>query len=180
MLSIVIGDEEFFDESTNKFVRSGGQVVEFEHSLISLSKWESKHQKPFLGAGEKTSDEILDYIQFMVISPGVTSEILSRLSQKNLDDINDYIQSKESATTFPFAPERKGKGETITSELIYYWMSAAGIPMETEKWHLHRLFNLIRIFNVKNSKPKKLAPAEAAAQRRELNAQRRRELGTTG
>jgi len=180
MLTIVIGEEELFDESTNEFTTDGGQVVELEHSLISLSKWESKYQKPFLSKEVKTEDEILFYIQCMLISPVENSEILYQLSQPNLDLINRYLESKESATTFGSMPERRGRGETITSELIYYWMVAFTIDWEAQYWHLNRLFALIRICNVKNAKPKKMSRSEIAARNRELNAKRRAELGTTG
>ena len=119
MLTITIPGEELFDETSRKFIPVDSVDVVLEHSLVSLSKWESKYQKPFLSAGEKTSDEIVWYIRFMIISPGVNSDILSRLSKDNMSQINDYLQSKESATTFGSLPERKSRGETITSELIY-------------------------------------------------------------
>lgn len=180
MLRITVGEHELFDDNTNKFIHVPGVVVEFEHSLASLSKWESKHQKPFLGKGERTTDEILDYIRFMVISPGVNSDIVSELTQENLNAITDYIGSKESATTFGTLPQRRGSGETITAELIYYWMVAFNIPFDREHWHLNRLFNLIRICNLKQQKPKKMAPSEIAAQYREENAKRKAQLGTRG
>ena len=181
MLTITISGDELFDEANNKFV-SGEAIatVNLEHSLVSLSKWESKYEVPFLSSGEKTTDQIVSYIHLMVISPGVTPEILSQLSQTNLEQINAYIESKQSATTFGLMPERKGRGETITSELIYYWMVAFNIPFECQHWHLNRLFSLIRICNVKQSKPKKINRSEIAARNRELNAQRKAQLGTTG
>ena len=180
MLSITISGDELFDETTNKFISEDIAVLELEHSLVSLSKWESKYEVPFLSSGEKTTDQIVSYIHLMVISPGVTPEILSQLSQTNLEQINAYIESKQSATTFGLMPERKGRGETITSELIYYWMVAFNIPFECQHWHLNRLFSLIRICNVKQSKPKKINRSEIAARNRELNAQRKAQLGTTG
>lgn len=180
MLTITIPGDEFFDEAVSKFITVGDVDVELEHSLVSLSKWESKYQKPFLGNSEKTAEEIVWYIQFMTISPGVNFDTLSRLSQANMDAINEYIQSKESATTFGMMPERKGRGEIITSELIYYWMTAFNIPWEAQYWHLNRLFALVRICNIKNGKPKKMSNSELAARNRELNAQRRAQLGTRG
>lgn len=180
MLVLSIGDEEFFDESTSKFVKKPGIIVEFEHSLVSLSKWESKHEKPFLSGDEKTDDEILDYIRCMIISPGDSAEILSRMNQKDVDAVTTYIDSKQTATTFGNLPERKGRGETITNELIYYWLVAFEIEWEAQYWHLNRLFSLIKICNIKNSKPKPMSKSEIAARQRELNAQRRRETGSRG
>jgi hypothetical protein len=45
---------------------------------------------------------------------------------------------------------------------------------------LNRLFTLIRIANIKQSKPKKMSRSEVAARNRELNAQRKAQLGTRG
>jgi len=180
MLTITVSGEELYDEVKKKFINTGATILELEHSLISLSKWESIHEKPFLAAGEKTPEQIFSYIHLMIISPGVSAEILSKLSSENLAQINDYIESKQSATTFGEMPERKGRGETITAELIYYWMVAFEIPWEAQHWHLNRLFSLIRICNVKQQKPKKMSRSEIAARNRELNAKRKAEMGTTG
>lgn len=155
--------------------------VELEHSLISLSKWESKHQKPFLSSTDKTAEQIFDYLKAMLVTENVDPDVLYRCSQKNIDEIQSYIDSAQSATTFGMMPERRGAGEVITSELIYYWMVAFNIPWEAQYWHLNRLFALVRICNIKNSKPgKKMSRNEVAMRNRELNAQRRAQLGTSG
>ena len=180
MLRIIVPEQEFYDEIKEEFITHPSFVLELEHSLVSLSKWESEFEKSFLSLGDKTSDEVFGYVRAMIISKKFPPEILSRLSQDNLDQINSYIESKQSATTFGEMPERKGRGEIITSELIYYWMVAFNIPFECQYWHLNRLFALIRICNIKNSKPKKMGRRELAARNRELNAQRRAELGTRG
>lgn len=180
MLTITVKGKEFFDQETSKFVSVDNTIVQLEHSLVSLSKWESKFQKPFLGSAEKTKEEILWYFYFMVISPGVDPEIVFKMSQENYEEINAYIASRETATTFPLHPEKRGRGETITAELIYYWMLTLNIPLACEAWHLNKLFTLIRVTNIKNAKPKKMSAAEIAARNREINAQRRKELNTTG
>lgn len=180
MLRLIVPEEELFDESTQTFSTIEGFVLELEHSLFSLSKWESEFQKPFLSNGDRSSGEVIGYIRAMIITKNFQPNLLSRLTQMHLDQINKYIESKESATTFGELPERKGRGEIITSELIYYWMVAFNIPFECEHWHLNRLFSLIRICNIKQSKPKRVPRNELAARHRELNAQRRERLGTTG
>jgi len=180
MLVIVVPGAEFFDETTNEFVDVEDVVLELEHSLVSLSKWESKFEKPFLGKEKKSPEEIAGYVKAMLITPDIGLEVLNRLSVENLTEINAYIESKQSATTFGQMPDRSGSGEVITSELIYYWMVAFTIPFECQYWHLNRLFSLIRICNIKNSKPKKMGRHEIAARNRELNAQRRAQLSTTG
>jgi len=180
MLRIRIEGEEFFDEVDNTFSTVGDIVLDLEHSLISLSKWESQFQKPFLGQGTKTTEEILEYIKAMIITPEFPNDIMKRFSHTHLSQINEYIESEQSATTFGRMPRTPGRPETVTSELIYYWMVAFNIPWAAENWHLNRLFALIRICNIKQQKPKKMSRNEIAARNRELNAARKAQLGTTG
>ena len=180
MLKLLVIGEEFYNEETQEFGSVGDVELELEHSLISLSKWESKYQKPFLSNEKKTSEEIFFYVESMIISPIYPNDLIVRLSNENIKTINEYIDSKQSATTFGSMPERKGRGEVITSELIYYWMVAFNIPFECEYWHLNRLFALIRICNIKNSKPKKMGRHEIASRNRELNAIRKAQYGTSG
>lgn len=180
MLTLIVGSEELYDEETNRFSMSEGIELELEHSLVSLSKWESITKKPFLGREEKTNEELMLYVKAMIISPIYPPDIMSKFSQKDIDAVKAYIESSESATTFGDMPAAKGPGEKITSELIYYWMVAFNIPFECERWHLHRLFSLIRICNLKNSKPKKMTRAELAARNRRLNDERRKKYQTNG
>lgn len=183
MLVITIQGDEFFNEETQEFTTVGDTVLELEHSLVSLSKWESKYQKPFLDASsEKSSEEIMDYIKFMIITPGIDLNIVNSFTQENLNRINKYIESSESATTFGEMPATRGRGEVITAELIYYWMVAFTIPFECQYWHLNRLFALIRICNIKNDPKgsKKMTRHQTAQRNRELNRKRREQLGTTG
>jgi len=182
MLRIVIKGDEIFDEETNTFGSINDVVVDLEHSLISLSKWESKYQKPFLSKEAKTSDEIFGYLKAMVVSEGVDLDVLYKCSQDNINAIQEYIDSSQSATTFGIMPERRGPSEVITSELIYYWIVSFNIPFECQYWHLNRLFSLIRICNIKNDPKggKKMSRTEIAMRNRDLNAKRRAELGTSG
>lgn len=180
MLRIIIEGNENFDESTQTFEALNDVVLELEHSLISLSKWESIYQKPFLSSAEKSPEEIFGYLNAMIITPNVDPDVLYSASQDTIDMIQKYIDSSQSATTFGMMPERRGPGEIITSELIYYWMVAFNIPFECETWHLNRLFALIRICNIKQSKPQKMSRREIAARNQELNAKRRAELNTKG
>lgn len=180
MLKIIVPGTEFYNEETETFESVGDFELKLEHSLISLSKWESKHQTPFLTQQSKTTAEIFSYIESMIINKNYPDGLFNRLSRENIAEINRYIESKESATTFGSMPERRGRGEVITAELIYYWMVAFQIPFECERWHLNRLFALIRICNIKNTKPKKMTRNEIAQRNRELNDRRRAELGTRG
>lgn len=181
VFKLIIESEEMFNERTREFIPAGENiVVELEHSLVSLSKWESEYQKPFLSKGEKTVDELLGYLNAMVLTPNVGPEIFKKCTQRNIDEIQWYIDSPQTATTFGSMPESRGPGEVITSELIYYWMVAFTIPWEAQYWHLNRLFALIRICNIKNGKPKKMSRREMAERNARLNAERKAKLGTSG
>lgn len=181
MLRIIIEGDESYNEETNTFETVGDVVLDLEHSLFSLSKWESKYQKPFLSSQQKTQEEIFGYLKAMIVTPDVDPDVLYRCSQKNINQIQEYIDSSQSATTFGVMPERRGPGEVITSELIYYWIVSFNIPFDCQYWHLNRLFALIRICNIKNSKgAQKMSRNELAARNRDLNAKRRAELGSTG
>lgn len=180
MLKITVPGTEFFVEETSEFDMADPVDLHLEHSLISLSKWESKYLRPFLGKEGKSTQELFYYIEAMIVSDNYPENIAQRFSQPNIDTINAYIDSAQSATIFGTMPEQKGRGEVITSELIYYWMVAFNIPFEVETWHLNRLFALIRICNLKNSNPKKRSRGEVARERAEINRKRREQLGTSG
>ena len=180
MLTLFIPKQEYYNEVEERFFEADEFFLHLEHSLISLSKWESKHQKPFLSSTEKSSDEIFSYIEFMILDESYPADLFSRLSGENIKKINDYIESKESATIINNRNQPRGRSETITSELIYYWMVAFQVPFECERWHLNRLFALLQICGIKNSKPQKMSKSEMAARNRELNAKRRSQYNTTG
>jgi hypothetical protein len=180
MLTITIPETELFDDSTQTFSVLPETELQLEHSLFSLSKWESEFEKPFLSNAEKTPEEILGYAYHMIIPPGVSRLIVLGMTQDNLTQINQYIEAKHTATTFSQIPAKTGRGEVITAELLYYWMIAFNVPFECQHWHLNRLFALIRICSIKNQPQKKMSRNEIAARNRELNAQRKAQLGTRG
>ena len=179
MLRMIVGDEGFNDE-TNEFVTVDPVVIELEHSLVSLSKWESKYEKPFLGRDEKTKEETFDYLKMMVLTEDLPDSIFEKFSQENIQEIKEYIDSKQSATIFTEIGRGRGKEEVITSELIYYWMIAFTIPFVCEHWHLNRLLTLVRICGIKSGKQKKMPKGQLAQQYRELNERRKAEMGTRG
>lgn len=171
---------EGWDESKQEFVEPKYLTLKLEHSLISLSKWESKWCKPFLDRKEKTIEETIDYIKFMTLTPNVEPEVYSHLSNENFRDIDAYIGAPMTATTFYDDKTSKSSREIVTSELIYYWMVALNIPFECQKWHLNRLLTLIRVCNVKNAPPKKMNKRDIMSRNARLNAARRKQLNTSG
>jgi hypothetical protein len=180
MLILTIPGRDLYDEVLEEFVSEQAFTLELEHSLVSLSKWESKFMKPFLASNEKKPEEVLSYIECMILNPIYPENITRRLNVKNMEEITTYIESPESATTFGEMPRKNVRGEVITSELIYFWLVTFNIPFEVERWHLNRLFSLVRICNLKNQKPTKNSKAETARRYRDLNAQRKAQYNTSG
>lgn len=183
-LSIVIPPAELWDEKNQEFKRFGGASILLEHSLISISKWESKYQKSYLSKEKKTNDEIRYYVKCMTITPNVPDLAYECLTAGNYKEITAYIDSPMSATTFREDKNHPHNSERITSELIYYWMIANTIPFECEKWHINRLMNLIRICGIKNANnqpktPKKMS-SSGISRMAAINKQRKAALGTHG
>ena len=179
MLEIIIPGLELYNEETNEFTCYDDVKLELEHSLVSISKWESKWCKPFLDGKDKTLDEIVDYVRCMTISDNIESDAYDRLTEENLVVINEYIGRPMTATTFNNEKKSTGR-EIITSEIIYYWMISFNIPFECQYWHLNRLLTLIKVCNVKNNPPKKMSQKEILARNKALNDARKKELGTRG
>jgi len=180
MLTIKIPSVELFNEKSGEFYSLRGQEIVLEHSLVSLSKWESKWHKPFLSKDSKTRDEIIDYIKCMTITQNVDPEIYKFIHKETLGIITNYIEDPNTATTITDKNIKKQSREVITAEIIYYWMITFNIPVEFQKWHLNRLLTLINVCNIKNQPAKKMSKAELAANNRRLNAERKARLGTGG
>lgn len=180
MLQITIPKSEIFNEDTGEFTYIKEQTLQLEHSLISLSKWESKWCKSFLNTSDKTAEEVLDYVKCMTITQNVNPLAYQFLSSENLKKINEYINAPMTATTFSNDKTSRRSRDIITSEVLYYDMISLGIPFECQKWHLNRLITLIRVCSVKSQPPKKMGRTELANRNRALNAARRKQLNTRG
>lgn len=181
MLPLVIPiSPEGWDEQKQQFVEPKTVTLQLEHSLVSISKWESKWHKSFVSTKDKTEEEILDYIRCMTITQNVNPEVYNYLTEENVDQIKNYIDNPMTATTFPDDKSAKSNREVITSEVIYWWMISLNIPMKCEKWHLNRLLTLIRVCNVKNAPPKKTSKRDIMNRNMALNMARRKQLNSKG
>lgn len=181
MLQITIPAVEHWDESKEEFVYiNKEQTLQLEHSLVSLSKWESKWCKSFFSDTKKTEEETRDYVKCMTLTQNVNPEVYNFLTEENINQINEYISAPMTATTFSSKRGGKGGRERITSELIYYWMVAFNIPFECQKWHLNRLITLIRVCEIKNQPAKKMSKREILSRNAALNSARKQQLNTAG
>ena len=179
MLRIKIPSAEYFNEKDNSFVFTEEKELQLEHSLVSISKWESKWHIPFLDKKEKTKEQTIDYVRCMCLTQNVDPEIFYRIPKNVMDQISAYIENPMTATTFSDNRKEKSR-EIVTSELIYYWMVSLNIPFECQKWHLNRLLTLVRVCSLKNQPSKKMSQNEIIARNRALNAERRARLKTKG
>jgi hypothetical protein len=180
MLQITIPAVSLWDEEKEEFINRKEQTLQLEHSLVSLSKWESKWRKAFLSRTDKTDEEVIDYVKCMTLTQNVNPETYRYLTNDNIEQINRYIEAPMTATVFSEDKSGRGNREVVTAELIYYWMIALNIPFECQKWHLNRLFTLIRVCNIKNSPPKKRSKRDIMSRNAALNAARRQQLNTRG
>lgn len=181
MLTITIPASEYYDVKSNKFISlAKEQKLTLEHSLVSISKWESKWHIPFLSEKTRTLEQSIDYVRCMTLTQNVDPRVYNFLSQENFEKINEYIADPMSASTVTERGGKRGPREVVTSELIYYWMIACEVPMECQKWHLNRLLMLIRICNAKNQPAKKMSKNDIMRRNSSLNAARRKASGSKG
>ena len=179
MLQITIPEGEIYNERNNRFYQIKSQDIRLEHSLVSISKWESKWGKPFLHTKNKTDEELKDYVKCMTITQNVKDIVYENLSSENYKEIANYIELPMTATWFSKSdgpPSRR----IITSEILYYWMFSNNIPMECQKWHLNRLITLIKVCVEESNPSKKMGKSALLQRNKSLNAARKAKLKTKG
>ena len=180
MLRLVIPSAEFWSEENQEFVYTKSQNIQLEHSLVSLSKWEARWKKAFLDRKEKTLEEMVDYVRCMTITQNVDPDVYKYLTNENMDEINQYINAPMTATSFYNKSKKSSGGELVTAEIIYYWMIMLNIPLECQKWHLNRLFTLIRVCGIKNGPQKNKSMQSVMRENAALNAARRKQHRSRG
>lgn len=180
MLKIHIQPKEWFDEKTCEFISFDGADLELEHSLKAIREWEGKWEKPFVSDNKQTKAEFLDYIRCMTLNSVDKLAYLS-LTNKDIELVRKYIDAKHSATFFKKKQNTpKRRGDTVTCELVYYWMVEYGIPFTCETWNFNTLMALIEVCNRKNAPQKKRSPNDILAEQARVNAERRKRLNTKG
>lgn len=180
MLRITIPGTELWDESKEEFIYTEERTLELEHSLVSLSKWESKWCKSFIFSKNITAEESLDYIKCMTLTPDVEDEVYNALTESDIKKITEYINSSMTATTVNEVKSAKRSREIVTAEIIYYWMISLNIPSEYETWHFNRLITLIKVINAKNAPTKKRSVKDINAEYAALNEANKRRFNTKG
>lgn len=179
MLTIFVPEGELYDVSKNEFIYLKATTLVLEHSLVSISKWESKWKKSYLNTSDKTLEENLDYIRCMTITKNVNPLIYKNLPKDVTNRITEYINDPMTATTF-MDDRQSGRQGVVTSEVIYSWMVTLNIPFECQRWHLNRLLTLIKVCSKNATPPKKMSNAEKLARYSEINAMRRKAMNSKG
>lgn len=180
MLKITIPETENWDEINECFIYTKEQVLTLEHSLVSISKWESKWHKPFIENNNMSAEELIDYIRCMTLTQNVDPNVYYAIDRKSIEKINKYIHDPMTATWFSERTGPKGDKQIVTSEIVYYWMISLQIPVEFQKWHFNRLMTLIRVCNEKNAPAKKMTRKEILERNRALNEARRKQMNSNG
>lgn len=184
MMLLDIAGSEYFNDKTQEFFYTEPCQVKLEHSLLAVSKWESKWKTSFLSEREMrkmTSQQLADYFICMEVEPPTEPRWVFALTPVQTEAIIKYISEEQTATTFySFRKDRTINNKTITSELIYYWMVSLGIPFACETWHLSRLLTLIHVASIKGQTGKKMSKLEIMKSNAELNEERKRKYHTRG
>lgn len=171
VLDLYVPGKEFWNSELQEFIYTKDITLHLKHSLISLTRWEQHYKRRFLDDGPKNEEEYRFYIQCMTLNKDVDPLIYTVLQEDDIKKVTDYLHDSMTATTLPKQNDKSNKGERLSSELIYYYMSALNIPFECEKWFLNNLIILISIASIKNNpQEKKSKPSWSSI--RALNAAR--------
>lgn len=181
MLQITIPEREFWDEEKEEFVYIKEHKLRLEHSLVSISKWETKWHKAWFGKREKTNEEIYDYVRCMTLDQNVKPEVYKALTRQNFDEIMEYLKDSMTSIKFPDTPAKSKSKDTVTSELIRFWMVSYNAPIEYEKWHINKLMAFLRVCSMKSGNDnKKVNKAALRSRNAAINERNKALLHTKG
>ena len=152
VLDLSIPGQEYWDEDKCEFIYTKDTILHLKHSLISLTRWEQKYKRRFLDQGPDKPDEILYYIKCMTMNREPIDDLVYQsISENDYEKVKAYIKDPMSCTTVPKKKKKTDEEpEPLSSELIYYYMTALQIPFDCEKWHLNNLLKLIELASYKN------------------------------
>lgn len=171
VLDLYIPGKEFWNSELQEFIYTKNITLHLKHSLVSLTRWEQHYKRRFLDDGPKNEEEYRFYIQCMTLNKDVDPLVYTVLQEDDIKKVTDYLHDSMTATTLPKQNNNRSNSEKLSSELIYYYMSALNIPFECEKWFLNNLIILISIASIKNNpQEKKSKPSWSSI--RALNAAR--------
>lgn len=177
MLTLVIREPDLWDEEKAQFVLGKEHRYRLEHSLISISNWETEFERSFFNEPPTTWEEQIAYVKAMTIKPELTDEMAKYITAADLVAVNEYINKKKSGSNPHRDDKKKGSSRSyLTTEQIYSWMVGFNIPFETAKWPFQRLWNLILFCEGQNKKPRKYS----AKERRAIVAANRAKMHTKG
>ena len=184
-LIINIPKQELYDDEKKEFIQIDKEFeLILEHSLVSISKWESKWHKPYPYINENmvmTPEQSSSYIKCMTINKDVPDYVFNCINAQNISDINEYINNPMTATTVKIKNKINNKKQVLTSELLYYYMFKLGIPKDCEKWHINRLIKLMEVYGANDSSgDNKMSRSELIARNKAINARNRAKFHTKG
>lgn len=174
---------ENYDQVKNEFITThyDGGTFTFEHSLKTISEWESLYHKPFLSSlpqHTKTAEEATMYFKIMCHQDNFNP--LS-LTMEHIEKLNAYIKDKHTATTIKPRPGNNGLGRSImTAEVIYAYMANGHIPFSCENWHINKLMMLLGVLGELNSPAEKMSQRDIMMQNKEINERRKAQMNTKG
>ena len=177
MLELHIGETDLWDPVSERFYTVKEQDLPLEHSLLSVSKWESKWHKPMplINSQPMSMEEFLDYVRCMTVSRRPDPLVYRCLTAKDMEAIKAYINDPQTATWFREERVTSTDKRPMTAERIYHLMFIFGVDLACEKWHLNRLMTQLRVEYEESKSEKKKTPEEIAERHRMLNAKRRAE-----
>ena len=169
-----------WDGHRKKLITVPAIHLEMEHSLLSISKWESKWKIPFVENDAMTTEQFLDYCRCMTINRQKDPNVYMYLRQGDAAKVAAYMSDSMTARILQQNKKKRGPRVRMTSEYFYYLMIQLGIPFECEKWHFGRLLALIDCCQSQSGNGPPMSYRDRQMMYAELNRKRRAALGTKG
>ena len=115
MLTLTIDSIEFYNEETETFEYRGGGTIHLEHSLLSMSKWESEWKRAFLHYPPETMDEVIYYIRCMSLDGEISDDLILGITPKHIEQVFSYMTDTRTASTIKTRPGRELESPELTT-----------------------------------------------------------------